>query len=412
MKVEQLNRSNDTIEFVIRLEPEDVRTGESRVYNRYRDYYRVPGFRKGRAPINVVKNFYGEEVFEEEVPEMLSEDMFDFAQKELKFIPVAPASTFEPYEDEDWAYRVVVSTNPPLDAIGEPDLEKYEIDAEISDDDVQEELNLQLHEYAPYHESGKVDEYSRVKLREISYRIGEDRTHILKRDVTDCDINELEDEARDEFLGKEKGFQTFRENGEFRNVLHLEEVSAPEPVELDDAFVKKVSTFENLDDYKDYLRQILLRDKISLQKIRFTGDILDEILETTEYELPEDFKARFEGVYEDSDFMILNILFKSMYAGEDVGTEEFLLKTLRNDLILDEVLVKEGLFVTEDDLNAVISLINLESQEMQSFISMAPKELVRVYLSYQAKRQKLAEHYFQKLLDNKDINLGEIFDAI
>ena len=61
---EKLSSNKVKIGFVV--EPEKFDEGLKTAYNKMKNRITIPGFRKGKAPMKVIENHYGEGVFYEE----------------------------------------------------------------------------------------------------------------------------------------------------------------------------------------------------------------------------------------------------------------------------------------------------------------------------------------------------------
>ena len=77
VKVEKTENKNELkLEFVV--ESEKFIEGIKKVYNKNAKYFNVPGFRKGKVPMNIVERQYGasifyEDAFNEIVPDIYNE---------------------------------------------------------------------------------------------------------------------------------------------------------------------------------------------------------------------------------------------------------------------------------------------------------------------------------------------------
>ena len=60
-KVEKIETNVVKLEIVV--EAEKFEAALTKAYNKNKNRYNIPGFRKGKVPMNIVKKFYGVEVF-------------------------------------------------------------------------------------------------------------------------------------------------------------------------------------------------------------------------------------------------------------------------------------------------------------------------------------------------------------
>ena len=79
LKIEKTDKANEVkLEFTV--EAEKFENGIKTVFNRNAKYFNIPGFRKGKAPYQIVEKTYGVEIFYEDafneiVPEIYDEEL-------------------------------------------------------------------------------------------------------------------------------------------------------------------------------------------------------------------------------------------------------------------------------------------------------------------------------------------------
>ena len=74
-KVEKTENANE-VKLNVTIEAEKFDEAIKKVYFKSAKYFNIPGFRKGKAPMNIVEKYYGKEIFYEDafnevVPEEL-----------------------------------------------------------------------------------------------------------------------------------------------------------------------------------------------------------------------------------------------------------------------------------------------------------------------------------------------------
>ena len=62
VKVEKTENKNE-VKLEITVEANVFDQGIKTVFNKNAKYFNIPGFRKGKAPMNIVEKFYGDEIF-------------------------------------------------------------------------------------------------------------------------------------------------------------------------------------------------------------------------------------------------------------------------------------------------------------------------------------------------------------
>lgn len=83
VKVEKTENKNELkLEFTVEAKIFDE--GIRKVFNKNAKYFNIPGFRKGRAPMNIVEKYYGDEIFYEDAFNEIVPSIYDEAIKSEK----------------------------------------------------------------------------------------------------------------------------------------------------------------------------------------------------------------------------------------------------------------------------------------------------------------------------------------
>ena len=77
---EKLSSNKVKLGFVV--EPEKFDEGLKKAYNKLKGRINIPGFRKGKAPMKVIENHYGEGVFYEDAFDAIFPEIYQEALKE------------------------------------------------------------------------------------------------------------------------------------------------------------------------------------------------------------------------------------------------------------------------------------------------------------------------------------------
>ena len=76
------NKNEVKLEFTVEAKIFDE--GIKTVFNKNAKYFNIPGFRKGKAPMNIVEKYYGSEIFYEDTFNEIVPAIYDEAVKEQK----------------------------------------------------------------------------------------------------------------------------------------------------------------------------------------------------------------------------------------------------------------------------------------------------------------------------------------
>ncbi|WP_322802100.1 trigger factor [Thermoflexus sp.] len=99
------------VALTIEVDPERVEKAMRQVARRFAERYDIPGFRRGKAPYEIVVRTFGREVIFEEAVEVLSQEVYREALDQLGLDPYGPGQ-LERVDPEPLTFRVIVPLKP------------------------------------------------------------------------------------------------------------------------------------------------------------------------------------------------------------------------------------------------------------------------------------------------------------
>jgi trigger factor len=113
MKVEVENQPAGMATLRIELPPEDVRKEWDAIANNYSRYARIPGYRAGKAPRQVIEKKFRKEIQDELTKALVSKSYHEaIAEKQLRVVTLADLGDVEFGEDRSMRFRATVVTAP------------------------------------------------------------------------------------------------------------------------------------------------------------------------------------------------------------------------------------------------------------------------------------------------------------
>ena len=263
--------SSNQVKLTVTLSAEAFESGMNTAYHKLRGRLSVPGFRKGKAPRNVIENYYGQGVLVEEAFNTLLPDAYDKAVEELDIHPVdQPEVDIESIgPGEDCVFTAKVYVRPEVTLGQYFGVEIPKISAEVTDAEVEAELKSAQERVSRWvdvdrpsktgdrvsidylgtvdgvaFEGGKSENFPLV-LGSGTFIPGfeEQLEGVSKDEEKDVCVTFPEDYRATELAGKDAVFHV---------VVH--EVKEKEVPELNDEFASEASEFDTLDEYKADIR--------------------------------------------------------------------------------------------------------------------------------------------------------------
>ncbi len=142
VKVENTDNKNE-VKLEITVEAKLFDEGIKRVFNKSAKYFNIPGFRKGKAPMNIVERYYGSEIFYEDAFNDVATTAYDEAIKseKLEVVSKPQIDVVQMEKGKDLIFTAIVATKPEV-KLGKYkgiSLEKTEL--KVDEKDIEEELN-------------------------------------------------------------------------------------------------------------------------------------------------------------------------------------------------------------------------------------------------------------------------------
>ena len=269
----------NTYKLTFEVSAEEFGLGIQAAYQKIGRRFNVPGFRKGKAPLRVIENYYGEAVFYEDAFDAVYDKFFPEAVKEhdLKPIDAPKLDIQEIGKNRALKFTAEVTTMPVVELGQYKGIEVERAEYTLSDEEVGQELNDARERAARWIdiEDGAAEDGDRViidyegKIDGVPFEGGkaeDQRAEIgAKRFIPgfeegiigmkggesrDITVNFPEDYASEELKGKEAVF-----------TIALKEIKRKELPELDDELAKDVSEFETLEEFKASIRDELMGRK-------------------------------------------------------------------------------------------------------------------------------------------------------
>ena len=344
-----------------------------------KDVY-IPGFRKGKAPRQVIEGMYGKEVFYQDAMDDLAPGAYELGVKEgeLRVVGQPHISDVNVTEEKGVEFTFDVTTYPEV-TLGEyKGIEAVKTQETVADETVDNEIrNVQkrnarmLNVERPAEMGDTVNIDFEGFLNGEPFEGGKAEGHALELGSNSF-VPGFEEQLVGMSAGEEKDIDiTFPENyaenlAGKAVVFHIvcNEVSAPEYPELDDEFAKDVSEFDTFEEYKADLRAGLQKRMDDAAESSFKDEVIRKACDAMTAEIPE---VMFEEKVDEflrnyaSQFgmnqpdMTREQLLKLFGMNED--TLKFSVRPaaeaqVKTELLLEAVAKAEGLEPTEEELSA------------------------------------------------------------
>jgi len=392
-------------------------------YRRWANEIKVPGFRKGKVPRQLIDQRVGPEAIREEALRDALPELYVSALESEELEAIAPPE-IEVVSFETGVPIVFEATVDLRPEVVLPEFSDITVEApssEVGDEDLNDQLDRLRDRFAELETIGREarsGDFAVIDLK--GYRGGELVEGMSAPDLLyEIGSRQGPPKLDDEVVGAKPGdilkfndtvppnpAEQAAPDGpqevEISFTVLVKEVQAKKLPDLNDEFAKNVGEFETLEALKDDLRQRLGDYQYQLAQQQVRSLALERLVEASDLEAPErlvvdEVKHRMEHVEQDLASAGITL---EQYA-EQTGTTELEVRSdirdqaamsVKAELLLEEVVRTADIKVDDDDLGREIAYLSAQS-------NTEPGELAKQLASSGRLRGVVADIMRRKALD-------------
>ena len=383
-------------------------------YKKNRNKFNLPGFRKGKAPKEMIMKMYGPQVFFEDALNEILDKTYPEAAKEsgLEIVSRPEIGVEQIGMDQNVIYTATVAVKPEV-TLGEykgVTVEKAE--TTVSAKEVNEKLAAELEKNARVVEVdreikkddianidfvGSVDgvEFEGGKGEDYPLTIGsgtfipgfEDQLIGHKAGETvDVKVTFPENYGAKDLAGKEALFVT--------TIKTVKEKQVPA---ADDEFASELSEFDTLDEYKKDLKKTLKEEKEKAATTTNERNVIAKVVENASVEIPApmleaqldnmlyDYQTRLaqQGIPMDQYLKITGQTVEQIKDQMKESAE----KNLKTSLVIEAIMEKENITVAEErvdeEFKKIAEQYKMEYDDLKKTVSEEQKESMKREIAFQ-----------------------------
>ncbi|MDA3985579.1 trigger factor [Clostridioides difficile] len=409
MKAELIKKEGNKVTLKITVDNNKFEAAVNKAYNKSRNKYNIPGFRKGKAPRIVIETQYGKGIFYNDAIEILFPKVYPEAIKELDIDPIDnPDLDIEEISKDNGLVMVLnVEVKPEFELGNYKGIEIAKVENTVSDENVDAKLQEMVEKNARLvsvedkaledgdtaiidfegfengvaFDGGKGENYNLV-IGSNTFIPGFEEQLVGKKAGEEVEVNVTfpEEYHSQDLAGKPVVFN-----------VKINDVKVKELSALDDEFAKDTSEFDSLDELKADVRAKLEEEAKNRADAETRNSVVEKVAENTEIEIPEVM------IQHQIDNMLNELNYQLQYQGfglqqllemtgrtmEELREErkEDAKKLVKSSLVLEAITKAEGIEATEEEFKAELekmaSAYNMEVEKIEASLRDADKEDIK-----------------------------------
>ncbi|WP_027632309.1 trigger factor [Clostridium hydrogeniformans] len=347
-------------------------------YNKNSKRFNVPGFRKGKAPMNIIKKYYGVEALYEDAINFCCDDTYPKALDDNNITPVdyPQIDVVQIEEGKDFIYTAIVVVKPEVELGEYKGVEVKNIEYKVGEEEVEKQLKSMQEKSARIEtkaegtvEKGNIAVIDfKGFIDGVAFEGGEGKDFSLEIG-SGTFIDTFEDQLVGTKVSESKEIKvTFPESYGREDLngkpalfeVTVNEIKVKELPALDDEFAKEVSEFDTMAELKSDIEKNISESNDLRAKRELEEEIITVACENAKVEIPE---AMIEN---ETNQMIKDLEMRLKYQGLDLETyyaytnnteekmREFMkegaFKKVKTDLVIEAIVKAENVDATEEEM--------------------------------------------------------------
>ncbi len=405
LKVE--NKEKNMAVLTIEVSAEEFEKAIETAYQKNKNKISVPGFRKGKVPLQMIERMYGPEIFYEDAANILIPEVYDrelSEHKEIEVVSQPDVDVTQMEKGKPFIFTAEVALKPPVELGKYKGVKIDKIDTEVSDEEVDKEIDKERENNArtiSVEDRGVKDGDMTVIdfegfVDDVAFEGGKGENYPLTigsgafipgfedqligaklNEETEVKVKFPEDYHAEDLKGKDAVFK-----------VTVKEIKEKELPELDDEFASEVSEFDTLEEYKADIRKNLAEKKEKEALGKKEDAVIEAIIADAKMEIPDamvETQARQLANDYASRLQNQGLSLEQYFQFTGLDSAKFLeqmkptaLKRIQSRLVLEAVVKAENIEVSEEEYEAELQKLadnyKMEVDKLKELFGEAEKE--------------------------------------
>ena len=406
MSLQVENLEHNMVKVTIEVDAAKLDAAITKAYNKKKNQFNIPGFRKGKVPQKLIEKEYGVEIFYEDAANILIPDAYAEEMKDcdLEIVSRPEIDVVQLEKGKPFIFTAELAVKPEVTLGDYKGLDVPKTRVTVKKEEVEEELKRTQEQNAreitiearPVKDGDilTIDYSGSVDGEKFEGGTAQDQTLIIGSGAFIPGFEE-------QLIGKELNEET-EINVTFPEEYHAADLAGKEAVfevkikaikekelpELDDEFASEVSEFETLDEYKADIKEKIRERKKEEAKTERENKLVDLAVENAQMDIPdamveEQVQQMTEEFAQRLSYQGLSMEQYLQFSGMDAqkfadDMKPQAVKRIETRLVLEAIVKAENIEVSEEEYKAEVekmaAMYQMETEQLEKLIQDAQKE--------------------------------------
>ena len=390
VKVEIKKQKENEVKLQIEVDKVKINSKLDKVYNDTSYKIKIPGFRKGRIPKNILNLHLGKDYFYDKTSEELIPECYLEAIKKIDIKPInqPEIKVIQIEENKPLIFEANVQVMPEIKLGSFDKISIKKEDLKVTAGDVKNEI-MRIQE-----NQAKLNVVENRKSKKNDFLVIDSQGYIegkaIKGSKVEKQMVQLGKNTAPEFNDKLIGCSAGDEKEikilvpkdvkdkkiagkEIIYKVKVIEIKEKELPELNEDFVKAMGNYKTLDDFKKDIKDKLEKQVEMVNKNNYEGKLLEKVTAICEVKVPKvlierEMEYMMKSLEDDLKSKGLSIqdYYKSIKTDEEKVKKEYKIvaeKRIKQELVLDKISQVENLQVTEKEIKDKIKILANEMKQ-------------------------------------------------
>ena len=409
VQVEKLEKN--MVKLTIEVPAEELDKAIEAAFQKEKNNFNIPGFRRGKVPFAMVVKMYGVEIFYEEAANILMNNSYPaaVAESEVDVVSRPTVDIVQIEKGKSFIYTAEVAVRPEVELGKYAGVTVTKIDTTVTDEEVDAALEAERNKNArtvtvtdravAMGDTAVIDFEGFVDG--VAFEGGKGENHSLE-----IGSHSFIDTFEDQLVGKNVG-EEVDVNVTFPTEYHAADLAGKPAlfkVKVNEIKAKEIPTAEeladdmgcdSLDEYKEDLKKQLTEQKEAEAKRTKTDEAIQKIVDNSKMEIPEAMiQTQCESMVDEfANRIAQSGLSMEQYLQFSGMTMDKLFEQVRPEaetrikttLVLEAIVKAENIEVSEEDVDAEITrqaeLYGMKAEDLKGFIRESEKEAMKSELA-------------------------------